>query len=59
MSPLASAMAQLKSSDSLKIVEYDVFIMVIPISRQMESIVDSTMFIVTTSMAPSSVPRLF
>ena len=59
MSPLASAMAQLKSSDSLKIVEYDVFIMVMPISRQMESIVDSTMFIVTTSMAPSSVPRLF
>ena len=50
MSPLASAMAQLKSRDSLKIVEYDVFIMVIPISRQMESIVDSTMFIVTTSM---------
>ena len=33
--------------------------MVIPISRQMESIVDSTMFIVTTSMAPSFVPRLF
>ena len=50
MSPLASAMAQLKSRDSLKIVEYDVFIMVIPISRQMESIVDSTMFMVTTSM---------
>ena len=54
MSPLASAMAQLKSKDSLKIVEYDVFIMVIPISRQMESIVDSTMFIVTTSMGSSA-----
>ena len=39
----------MKSSDSLKIVEYDVFISVMPISRQIDSSVDSTMFMVTKS----------
>src|SRR5262249_27012031 len=52
MSPCASASAQVKSSASLKIVEYDVFISVMPISRQIDTIVDSRMFIVTMSIAP-------
>ena len=40
----------MKSSPSLKIVEYDVFIMVMPISRQIDTIVESMMFMVTMSM---------
>ena len=39
----------MKSSPSLKIVEYDVFISRMPISRQIETIVESRMFIVTMS----------
>ena len=49
MSPLASASAQVKSSPSLKIVEYDVFISRMPISRQTETIVESRMFAITMS----------
>ncbi len=40
MSPCVSASAQVKSSASLKIVEYDVFISVMPISRQIDTIVE-------------------
>ncbi len=49
MSPLASASAQVKSSPSLKIVEYDVFISRMPISRHTETIVESRMFAITMS----------
>ena len=49
MSPLASASAQVKSSPSLKIVEYDVFISRMPISRQTETIVELRMFAITMS----------
>ena len=40
MSPRALANAQVKSSPSLKIVEYDVFIRVMPISRQIATMVE-------------------
>ena len=52
-------MAQVKSRPSLKIVEYDVFIRVIPISRQIDTIEESMMFIVTMSMLrpPRAGPR--
>lgn len=50
MSPLSSASAQVKSSPSLKIVEYDVFMSRMPISRQIDTIVESMMFMVTMSM---------
>src|SRR3954467_12900737 len=49
MSPLASASAQVKSRPSLKIVEYDVFISRIPISRQIDVMQESRMFMVTKS----------
>ena len=40
MSPLSSASAQVKSRPSLKIVEYDVFISRMPISRQIDTMVE-------------------
>ena len=49
MSPLVSASAQVKSKPSLKIVEYDVFISRMPISRQIDTMVESRMFIITRS----------
>ena len=59
MSPLASASAQVKSRPSLKIVEYDVFISRMPISRQIDTMVELRMFIITISGgdAAFSAPR--
>src|SRR3954452_3845824 len=54
MSPLVSASAQVKSKPSLKIVEYDVFISRMPISRQIDTMVESRMFMVTMSTAEYS-----
>ncbi len=51
MSPLSSASAQVKSSPSLKIVEYEVFMSRMPISRQIDTIVELMMFMVTMSIA--------
>jgi hypothetical protein len=54
MSPLASESAQVKSRPSLKIVEYDVFMSRMPISRQTDTMVESRMFIITGSGADPS-----
>jgi len=50
-------MAQVQSSASLKLVQYDVFIKVIPISRHTETMVESKILMATMSIfEPSLMP---